>query len=446
MTRSRLIYLLLALTLAALACGGGPTPDESAGPALETIVAATLSASSPSEPEDRSAPPPTATPEPAPPASSMTRRIVYRNGGEIWAIEGSGSPSRLATAVDVVDLLISDDGMKVVYVQQPNPDAPVEVHSINFDGSGETTILTPAQLNGLYPVEGFRFRTLSMLTFIPGTHTLLFNTRSVPEGPGLIKSDDLLSLNADDGTLTPIFAPGAGGDFHTAPDGSKMAVVRPNSISIAGTDGSGLRPDLVTYTPVITYSEFMYYAKPVWKPDSSAVGVVIPSEDPLASATHATIWRIPADTGPAENLGVVDGDFYFFESSTGSLLSPDLNRLSFRRETTTDNVYDMHISNSDGTAASVYATGGVRWQGWAPDSTYFAYTLDDPMDLYIGEIGAPPQAVGSCNQVRWMDGSSFLCLSGSRGSWTLTEGAVDGSMTSLDSPAGDFISFDFDLP
>jgi hypothetical protein len=197
---------------------------------------------------------------------------------------------------------------------------------------------------------------------------------------------------------------------------------------------------------VITYSEFMYYAKPAWNPDSTSVGVVIPSEDPLADATHGTIWRIPADTGPAESLGMVDGEFYFFESSSGSLLSPDLNRLAFRRETSMDNVYDLYISNADGTAASVYTTGSVRWQGWAPDSTHFAYTLDDPMDLHIGEIGGPPLAAGTCQQVRWLDAISFLCLSGSRGSWTLTEGAVSGSLTSLDSPAGDFISYDFDMP
>lgn len=446
MNRTRAMLLSGTLILAILACGGGSPTNTPERSALETVVAATLTASAPSEPEEKSATEPPATDTLEPPASATVRHIVYRDGDEIRKIEAADSPTLLTAAENVERIWISDDGLKVVYARRASPESPVEVHSMNFDGSGEMTLLTPAELDALYPLEDFLHRDLSRMAFIPGTHRLLFNTRAIFDGPGLFKYDDILSLDADTGEMTEILAPGAGGDFTISPDGGTMAIVRPDSISLAVVDGSGLRPELVTYSPVITYSEFMYYVQPVWKPDGSAVGVVIPSEDPLADATHGTVWRIPADSGPAESLGPVAGEFYFSQSSSTTLLSPDLNRLAFRRETATINIYDLLISNADGSAENIYATGGIQWHGWAPDSTHFAYTQDGPMDLYVGELGQPPQPVGVCTQLRWMNADSFLCLSGSRGAWSLMDGGVDGSLSTLASPEGDFIAFDFSQP
>lgn len=444
------ILLVGALFLASLACGGAPptsTPDSFA---METIVAATLTARAPSGPDEKTVTEPPTEPSAAdtlePPAGLSARRIVYRDGDEIRSIQGAGAPASLTTVEGVERVWISDDGRKVIYSRRVSADTPVEVHSINFDGSGEMTLLTPAELDALYPLEDFLHRDVSRMAFIPGTHRLLFNTRAIVDGPGLFKYDDVLSLDADTGEMKEVLAPGAGGDFTISPDGNKMAIVRPDSISIAATDGSGLRPEVVSYSPVITYSEFMYYVPTVWKRDGSAVGVAIPSQDPLATGTTGIVWRIPADAGPAESLGPVDGEFYFFQSSSAPLLSPDLNRLAFRRETTTTNIYDLIISNADGGAENVYATGGIQWLGWAPDSSQFAYTQDGPMDLHIGTPGQPPQPVGPCTQLRWMDAASFLCLSGSRGAWSLMEGGVDGSLSTLASPEGDFIAFDFTLP
>jgi D-arabinose 1-dehydrogenase-like Zn-dependent alcohol dehydrogenase len=46
--------------------------------------------------------------------------------------------------------------------------------------------------------------------------------------------------------------------------------------------------------------------------------------------------------------------------------------------------------------------------------------------------------------LRWIDNTTFLCLSGSGGSWTLKKGVIGGALVPIISPIGDFISFDFD--
>jgi len=91
----------------------------------------------------------------------------------------------------------------------------------------------------------------------------------------------------------------------------------------------------------------------------------------------------------------------------------------------------------------VYDSGPVQWKGWAPDSTRFVYSKGTGLDLYLGELGAAPVALGSGTGSRWVNANEYLYLTGARGSWTLTLADLAGSATPLASPSGDFVAFDF---
>jgi hypothetical protein len=367
-------------------------------------------------------------------------RIVYTNSGDVWLIEESNPPIQLSSVGSVDQVLISSDGMKVAFTRRTTFNSPAEIHSINIDGSGEAVILTPAQLNAIVPLGDFLHNDLANIAFVPGTHKLMFNTRAIPEGPGLIKHDNILLLDADTGVVTTLFPPGEGGDFSLSPDGIQLAIILPSSISLVNIDGTNLRPLLVEYIPVMTYSEFQYYAQPVWMADSSALGVAIPSEDFLNPNASGTVWHLSSQGGSAMNVGTISGDFYFSQP----LLSPDLLRVAFWRDTATLNIHDLYLANPDGSAQTVYATGELQWLGWAPDSTHFVYAFGGSMNLQLGVVGGAPTAIGSCNDLRWIDHISFLCLSGNLGSWTLMKGEIGGVLVPFVSPAGDFVSFDFD--
>jgi hypothetical protein len=451
MRNTRLLLTLVTISILWLtSCVPTPTPkpDEDL---LATSVAATMKAADLAGPGEK-APPgvgetPTAEPSMAPtlPPKPPVLRIVYTDGGNVWLIEGAKPPAQLTSSGGVDEVLISSDGMKIAYIYRVTPDANAEVRSINADGTGDTSLITPAQFDALYPLGPMVHNDLSQIAFLPETHLLMLNTRGIPPGPGLFKHDNLLQLDADTGVLTTIFPPSSGGDFTLSPTGSQVAIVLPTSISIANSDGSGLFANLVTYTAVMTYSEFQYYAEPVWKGDSSALGVVIPSSDPFNPPTSGTIWRISSGGGPAVNLGTISGGFYAPPAFSASLLSPNLNRVAFLRDTPTPNVYDLYLANADGSGEAVYANGDIQWLGWAPDNTHFVYTSGGPMNLQLGMDGGAPTPIGSCSRLRWINNTRFLCLSGSLGSWTLMRGQIGGPLTAIVSPAGDFVAFDFDL-
>jgi len=313
---------------------------------------------------------------------------------------------------------------------------------VNSDGSGDSLLMGPADFDALYPLEGALHHDLSEFEFIPGTHLLLVNTRSIFEGPGLAKHDDLLRIDADSLARTMLLAPGTGGDFTASPDGRYLALTRPDTVEIRLADGSPSGSGVIPYSPVITYSEYAYYAQPVWSADSAGVAVAIPSPDPFAPAPTGSIWRLPTG-GSAALAGTIAGQFFFFGTGTEPLLAPDLARAAFTRSTTTPNVLSLNIAAADGTGEVLVGTGGVAWAGWAPDAVHFAFSLGDPLSLQLGDVSGAISPLLTGIDVRWFSPTEFLYLSGSMGAWTLQRGRLGAPSTPLASPGGDFIDYAF---
>ncbi len=459
MHKPRLMFALLILLIAATACTESRTATPPPEDLLENAVAATLTAraegesganakQAPAETQSEQLQPEDDQPaeHPSPEAVAPNPHcIVYTDAGNVWLLEAANPPQQLTSSGNASQVMISSDCQKVAFIRRIGPDQLPEIRSVNTDGSGETILLTSAQIDALYPLDPvFSRNDTAGIAFIPGGHVLIFNTRAVPsEGPGLAKYDDLVRLDSDTGDLTIVFQPGTGGDFTLSPDGTKLVLLTPDSINLANVDGSSLQSNLITYAPVITYSEFQYYAQPVWTLNSDAFGVAIPSSDPLDAAPFGTIWRVQTATATASNVGTIQGDFYFPQFSGAPLLSPNLQRVAFLRKTGTQNVHDLYLANADGSGEVVYATGSIQWQGWSPDSTHFVYSLGTPMNLQLGLDGGAPTPIGSCDDLRWMNNNAFLCLSGGMSTWTLVRGQINGNLTTLVSPAGDFISYDF---
>jgi len=455
----RSTIVLCCLLMVTQACGNADTATPPAEDALETAVAATLSAGGVEEAEsgDKQLPadsqPQQQPGEESQPAERSQPEaiaanvpcITYTDGGNVWLLEGTDPPAQLTSSGDASQVMISTDCQKVAFVRRVGADQLPEVRSVNTDGSGEITLLTSAQIDALYPLDpNFSRNDIASIAFIPNSHELIFNTRAVPSGgPGLAKYDDLVRLDSDTGTLTTVFPPGSGGDFSLSPDGTQLALVLPDTIGLVNIDGSNLRANLISYTLVITYSEFQYYAQPIWTLASDAIGVAIPSSDPLAAGVSGTIWRVPEATATANNIGTISGDFYFAQAFGEPSLSPNLQRVAFLRETGTPNVKDLILANADGSGEVIYDTGNIQWNGWALDSTHFVYSLGGPMNLHLGVDGGSSTSIGSCNDLRWRNNNTFLCLSGSLGSWSLMRGQIGGGLITLVSPAGDFIAYDF---
>lgn len=303
-------------------------------------------------------------------------------------------------------------------------------------------LLSAAQLDALYPIAENTVGTdLSQIGFLPGTHRLVFNTYLIPEFMGFEKHDDLWSVDADTGEMASLLPAGEGGDFAIAPDGSQMAVITPTSVSMVDADGTNHRPDLITFPWVITHSEFLFYPLSVWSPDSTALVASIPSEEPFVDPVSGSLWRIPADAGPASLLATISGNFYV-HFRRGSAVAPDLSWVAFTRRSGPDDE-DLLIAHTDGTGEVIYTTGEVDWAEWSPDSTHFAYRFGSSPSLMIGALGSAPIPVGPGTDFRWVNETEFLYLAGGMEAWTLTRGTIGGATTALASPAGDFVAYDF---
>jgi Tol biopolymer transport system component len=377
--------------------------------------------------------------EPLPPSRVLS--IVYTHEGNIWLIEADNPPQQLTSSGYAEEVVISSDGVKIAYTRRLSFDDLAELRVVNSDGSGETTLLSIDDMKTLYPstLESKGFE-ISQMAFLYGTHDLIFNTYEAFKEIGVAMTNDLLRLDTETGNLTRLLPPTRGGNFKISPDSTRIVVVQPEKIHLVNPDGTGLQTNLITYDQVITYSEFLYYAQPVWSRDSSAVGFAIPSKDPLGGNPYGDIWRLPSDGSSANKAGTIYGDFYFSQVFTAPSLSPRLNRVAFIRESGTR---DLFLANADGSGEAVYDSGEIEWYGWAPDGIHFVYSIGDPMNLILGKDGGASIPLATGIDLRWINESEYLYLEGSLGSWSLMKGRIGSTPRTLASPSGDFISYNF---
>lgn len=425
-------------------------------PTLETPTLETPTEAPPeTEPPPTSLPPestitpteaiPTTPPEPPTPVfDSSLLRVVYAAGNEVWIWTEGGSRQRLYSGELIADVRISPDGQVVVILTRGANHIANGIYRVNSDGSDLRLLLDQTTLFSLKADLDAIGAGPFQYEFVPGTHTLAFNTQLFFEGPGLIIQDDLRLLDAESGALHTLFDVGQAGSFVYSPDGSQIVLSTPETISLVNADGSNRRHNVLTFPHVITYSEYWYYPIPRWSPDGRQLRVVIPSEDPFLPDASIAVWEIPLDDSPAWQVGVYHSDVALFNS--GSLLTPDLQRVAYldRVGAPEDNTWALHIASLDGAFDNILRTGNFRFEGWSPDATW--HTLEQDGDRFIGNISGGlwpladhPPAIG----MRWISPSRFLYVSGSSSNWDLRLGDFSGPSISIAAASIEFLSYDF---
>ena len=444
-TAVRALHLLaLPAVLTMAACGPAATYSVED---VATAVAATVEGLGKSPPEMASASPeagplgePSATPAPTTSAPPVLR-VAYTDGGNVAYYVEPGPAVFLTSSGFVESVVVSDDGEKIAYTRRPSLDDPIELHLVNADGSGDTQVMGPADFDALYPLSGALHHDLFQFDFLPGTHRLLFNTRSTFEGPGLAKHDDLIQIDADTLGRTMLLAPGSGGDFTASPDGRYLAITRPDTIDILRADGAPTGSGVINYSPVITYSEYAYYAQPVWAPDSMSIGAAIPSSDPLAPSTTGSVWRLPVGGSPSL-VSTISGQFFLFGTGSEPLLSPDLSLVAYTRPTTAPNIWGLFVASSNGTSENLMASADLSWAGWSPDSLHIVYSLGAPLNLQLGDLSGASTPLTTGTRLQWLNPAEFVYLAGSAGAWSLQRDGIGTAGTTLATPSGDSVDYD----
>ena len=369
--------------------------------------------------------------------SDQNLRIAYTDNGNLWALEIGSVATRLTAGGGINEVRLSDDGEWIAYVVRDPDQDTAQLHSVRFDGSSPQLLLDAASFDALYPLGPFVHYTISNFDFQPGTRTLLFNTRGVFEGPGLAKNDDLLAIDVMTGQINPLLARGEGGDFTVSPTGDQIAIVRSDSLGIVNVDGANLRSEVLTFTPVITYSEYFFYPLPVWS--GASVVLPVPQQDPFFASEPGTVWSV---NGEPQTLSRPDGDL-FGPQREHPLVSPDGLSVAYFRAADAAGEQHLIIERLDTGEQTVYDTGLIQWKGWSPDSNRTVYTKGTGFDLYLGELGGPPAPLVPGTELRWINANKYLYMTGDPGGWTLTLGDLTGGAIPLATLSGAFDTFDF---
>ncbi len=463
-----------------VACGMAPptlTPEENQA-SLATMVAATVESGlanpnggempdTPADGEPASAPeesaapaqdtPATAIPMASPPLAGL--RVAYVKDGNVYIWTEGGNRVGITSTGDAYEVHISSDGLFVAFVREISVTPyTYELWVVNADGGtlNPRLLVSSAEMNALKAASpfadaaGFAF---DQILWRPGTHDLYYSTVPRFDGPGYVPTYDLRIINTDTLEKRALFDFGEAGAFEFSPDGTQLVLSAPDHISLVNADGSNLRANILTYPLVGTYSEYQYWPKPIWAPDSASLRVAIPPADVFDEPTPpSTLWFLPVDGSPATQLGSIPTLPF---SWPDNIFSPNLSYIAYLKSVgePSANQHELHIAYPDGSGDYIFATGeGLQFSGWTPDSTRFVYSLNgaDDQSLYLGTLSNDVSTITSLQstifQMRWLDSERFIFIMKNQTApdWEFRISHVGGTRHAfIDTFAHSYKSFDF---
>ncbi len=361
--------------------------------------------------------------------SSMT--VAYTKSNDVYMWTPEDGSIRLTDMQDVVSVRLSGDGSLVAFKRQdPNNILSQELWVVNTHGVPNPRLLvTQDDLDKLLPpnpgVNVLGYGILSY-TWRPHTHDLAYNTVVLHEGPGFGPNNDLRLVNADTLEKTSLIDTSMGGIFYYSPDGNRIALSKPDHISLIDADGSHLQDNVLTFPKVLTYSEYEYTPHPIWAADSSSLLVAIPPEDPLADPRPDTsLWSVLVDSSPPVLLSRFPAMAFSWPDNA---ISPNLEQVAYSSPISAPelNQRRLIIANADGTHAQAFDQGeSLEFLAWSPDSQNFIYRIlsGTKEGLYLGGLAESPIQFFSdphaVLKIVWLDGIRFVYLVNVTDQWQL---------------------------
>ncbi len=382
---------------------------------------------------------------------SLLVRVAYVKDANVWIWDAGSGSEQLTTNGGVENVWLSDDGQRIAFRRGQ------DLWVVDSDGGNERQLTRAADFVGLSQGQELDPFVTGIIPYqvawLSGSRQLFFNTSPQIDGPGLLMSDDLWMVDTDSSELTIVLGPGDGGNFTFSPDGQRLAIVTPGRIDLMDVNGNNRR-EAFTHTPVITFSEFEYYAQPVWAADSGSLRVAIPPTDSsVPSAQPTSIWSIPVEDRPAWLIGQVTTQ----PRSHELLFAPNLARLAYlvgeRPEGPDSDRPSMAIAEMSESIIwdpILFPADVMSVHGWSPDSAHLLYASETASiaEITMGQPDVRPLISGDDQglilNVTWTDNFRFLYQQQSATGWDILLGRIDGSDPMLvDSVIGVPAAYDF---
>jgi len=363
--------------------------------------------------------------------------VVYSETGDLWVAVGFNAPRRITSGHFDLYPMLSPDGSKVLF-QREAESGPAglrrfELWVINTDGTGDRPLVSTADLPGQmgYAIdeeeEIMLDRLPQQVAWLSDNRRIAFNTL-LEAGYGVISFYDLWIADTEEGTVTRLLEDGDGGSFAYSPDGSKILVSNPNSVSIVSADGSNRRL-LISYPFVNTASEYAYNPQPVWTPDGSFGLVAIASEEPFFADPYITLWRLPL-SGEAEMLSILPG-MNLFSTMTDRIWNAARTALAY-----IDDEYVLHLATLTGESLQSYGSADYFY-GWSADDRFWLLSLGGDLlvagtAMELTPLELPEGDHSDWFEVKWVSGTDYVALSGTYyEGMTLWTGRVGGGLREI---------------
>ena len=238
----------------------------------------------------------------------------------------TGESRNILDSGDAIRVELSDDGQLVAFLRRSavqTSDAEWREQSalwvVDLTGENPRELVSAETLRDLLGASERDSSNIPEMTWIPGTHRLLYNGWTylvMAEGESHAIPRGLNSVDADEGTQQVLVGAESNLRFVVSPDGRQVALLSPEALAFVDADGSNLRPDVLTYAQVGVPGPL--FPVGVWTEDSQAFVMTEPLEGDPAADIDFAISRVPADGSAPDQLASVS------RSHPGSVtFSPD---------------------------------------------------------------------------------------------------------------------------
>jgi len=335
--------------------------------------------------------------------------MVFVKDGNLYLQDGMNPPIQLTYSGKDRDPVISNDGEKIIFYRG---DAFDNVYSINADGSQGKAIIMSQSL----PVLGRG--DIKALTFVPNTHSLLFNTFLCNPREALYNAPDctvgIYSVDADSGEISQLVSGLSGNgtqtrNFEVSPDGSYISVAASGHIDIYSLYKQMIdisQRNAILYN-ITTPDEFLPLQ--YWFPDSSGLIVVLPTDihnEPATPPHTFTAWRYTMPNSMSNNKAtqiLFDPPIVFLWTCNFSI-SPDRNWTFY----ITDELPSLYLGNlNDG------RTQPYEWDSGCPMSSYYPYSQWSPDSQHFAWQGTIAATDGTFISIQgdfsgWIDVNHYF--------------------------------------
>jgi hypothetical protein len=351
--------------------------------------------------------------------------MAYVVNGNLYVEDSGAQPIQATNSGEDYAPQFSSDGQVIVFYRGKQNEN-YQVFAINANGSGERAVINGKAL-AAFGFGNDEFVQVSQLTFVTGTHDLLFNAFKLKNGdPGQtdvngnvpVEGTGLFLVDTDSGKVRRILAAGQAGMFELSPDRKSIAVQGMGTVDVFNINGQSLRHNLITYPYPEGYegSYWTFVLSLYWNREASQLITLLPINPadypPDDGPDQLNVWKYPLDGQLPVEIQLNPPPM---GNSNDFNISPDGNWIVYHYyyypgksdETVTEGIYLGNLRDGSTRFLGSSEQYGLPHYFWSQDSEHFILE-DYQLGMFMGDVNGKVTPLTGRGCIGWLDESRYL--------------------------------------